>query len=203
MSARRHEHPRERHFPFAAQLQLSRMGCRSAGFEHWNLDAAHGAGLDCPDSAHPPQCDRGRHRDGASIWPAPALASLDRIRGRPSRPAPDLDDHSSRLGNSGSRSGYSDRDRSRSVVARICICISARLRHRLRLARKPDLRVGARRRSRLVERRGAELNLVQRGANDRSRGRGALDRFPGFRLGIPVERRLISGGALRTGLAAR
>ena len=83
----------ERHLPFAGQLQLSGLGRRRARLQRRHLDAAHRPGLAGAHPADPPERDRGRRGHGAAVRAAAAVAALDRLRGRPLRPAqaPDRD----------------------------------------------------------------------------------------------------------------
>ena len=66
--------------------------------------------------------------------------------------------------------------------------LAARLRRRLRRAGAPDVRVRTRRRTEPVQRRRAQLGLLQRRPHDRPGGRGSPRRRRRRRLGVPHQR---------------
>ncbi len=171
------------------------MGGRGLRLQCRHLGAAHGAGLAGADRAHPSQRLGGRHGDGAAVRAAALVPAVDRIGGRPPGPAQAPHGHAGHDGGARGGARAPHRRRARPALACLWVRLPVRRGGGFRRAGAPNLRRGTGGRRGPVERRRAELDLVQRRPDDRPRGLRFGHRRVRDRLGVPDQRRLVRRGA--------
>ncbi len=180
-------------------VQLPRVDARRPRVEHRRLDAGHGPGLGRAHRADGPRRDRDGRDDGAAVRPAAAAGGRDGLGRRPVRPAQAADGHAVRTA--------APRRRRRRAAAHARhdapphVALRPRVRHgqRLRHPRPPGLRVGRGRPRRRLQRRRAQLGLVQHGPPHRPRRRRRADRADRHRLDVPGQRRHVPRDARGAG----
>ena len=162
-----------RAFPLAAELQLPGLGGRRARLQHRHLDAARRPGLARAHPAHAHNASAVGIVMALQFGPQLLLLPWTGFAADHFNQRKLLIATQATMGALALVLGLLTVTGARAALARLRVRLPVRLRGGVRCAGAPDVRGRAGRRGRPLQRDRAELDLVQRRADDRTRGRRA------------------------------